>query len=265
MAKTVIGIIIFLVLAVTTQIGAISFLLALVMCRFLPFKGVAVQLTLNVALYTLLTFAIVPHVAPYFGREPIAITSQLKPTNYWLTYGLNRQYVTPELNSVLAEISTEFQQRHPTAVVNFLDAGFPFIKHYPLLPHLSHHDGRKVDLSFFYLTADGKATPHKPSRSGYGIFENPHNNEKDTTAFCKAHGYFQYDYPKYLTLGVPYPNLKFDEVLNRNLISVIVSHPNIGKVFIEPHLRTRLGLSHPRIRFHGCGAVRHDDHIHLQL
>ncbi|MFT5619364.1 MAG: hypothetical protein ACI85I_002607, partial [Arenicella sp.] len=39
-----------------------------------------------------------------------------------------------------------------------------------------------------------------------------------------------------------------------------------GKVFIEPHLKTRLGLeNYSKIRFHGCQAVRHDDHIHVQL
>ena len=39
----------------------------------------------------------------------------------------------------------------------------------------------------------------------------------------------------------------------------------IEKVFIEPHLKTRLNLTSNKIRFHGCQAVRHDDHIHLQV
>ncbi len=33
----------------------------------------------------------------------------------------------------------------------------------------------------------------------------------------------------------------------------------------KPHLKTRLKLSSAKIRFHGCQAVRHDDHIHVQL
>jgi hypothetical protein len=39
----------------------------------------------------------------------------------------------------------------------------------------------------------------------------------------------------------------------------------LGKVFVEPHLRERLGVSGDVIRFQGCAAARHDDHIHIQL
>ena len=45
----------------------------------------------------------------------------------------------------------------------------------------------------------------------------------------------------------------------------ILHQPNLGKVFIEPHLKDRMKLTNSKIRFHGCGAVRHDDHIHIQL
>ena len=42
--------------------------------------------------------------------------------------------------------------------------------------------------------------------------------------------------------------------------------PQIKKIFIEPHLKQRLGLQKEnKIRFHGCGAVRYDDHKHVQL
>jgi len=38
-----------------------------------------------------------------------------------------------------------------------------------------------------------------------------------------------------------------------------------GKIFIEPHLVKRLKLASNKIRFQGCRAVRHDDHLHVQL
>ena len=41
--------------------------------------------------------------------------------------------------------------------------------------------------------------------------------------------------------------------------------PDIGKDFIEPHLAKRLGATTSKIRFQGCKAARHDDHIHVQL
>jgi hypothetical protein len=39
----------------------------------------------------------------------------------------------------------------------------------------------------------------------------------------------------------------------------------VGKVFLEPHLTQAIGLSAPKLRFQGCRAARHDDHIHFQF
>lgn len=49
------------------------------------------------------------------------------------------------------------------------------------------------------------------------------------------------------------------------VISLFAERPVIGKLFIEPHLKTRLKLTSNKIRFHGCQAVRHDDHMHVQM
>jgi hypothetical protein len=38
----------------------------------------------------------------------------------------------------------------------------------------------------------------------------------------------------------------------------------IEKILLEPHLKARLGLDSDLIRFQGCGAARHDDHIHVE-
>jgi hypothetical protein len=57
----------------------------------------------------------------------------------------------------------------------------------------------------------------------------------------------------------------FDSVRTRELVNLLEGQPAIGKIFIEPHLITRLSLTTDKIRFHGCQAVRHDDHIHIQL
>jgi hypothetical protein len=52
---------------------------------------------------------------------------------------------------------------------------------------------------------------------------------------------------------------------NKKIIENILANSNVSKVFIEPHLKNRLNLNHSKIRFHGCRAVRHDDHIHFQI
>ncbi len=252
-------------LAVLTQVGVVSYLLSFMVCRIAKVKKFTIRFAFHVVTYVLLTLFIIPPVASYFGREPVIISANLKPANYWLTVGLNRNYVVPELNQALQNIAANFSKQAPGAVVLFLDASFPFFNGYPLLPHLSHNDGKKVDLSYVYQDSGGKPVDFSPARSGYGYFEDPGANEENTTAFCKSKGYFQYDYPKYLTLGVTGTEVTFSQKWNRALVNAILSEKKIKKIFIEPHLVKRLGISHNRIRFHGCRSVRHDDHIHIQL
>lgn len=101
--------------------------------------------------------------------------------------------------------------------------------------------------------------------SGYGVFEGPEDKEQDQISKCKDAGYFQYDYAKYLTFGEINDDLQFSKKGTKLLIETILKFDCIEKIFIEPHLKQRLKLNHPKIRYHGCGAVRHDDHIHIQV
>ena len=105
----------------------------------------------------------------------------------------------------------------------------------------------------------------KKSRSGYGVFAKARSIEFNQTEFCLKKGYFQYDYPKYLTLGKINDDLLFSEKGTKQLLLSILRQENLSKLFIEPHLKNRMNLHDSRIRFHGCGSVRHDDHIHMQL
>jgi len=183
----------------------------------------------------------------------------------FLTQLLNRNYVKPQMNAVLDKVSNNLQQSHPKVEIHCLDANFPFWDGFPLLPHLSHNDGKKLDISLIYNDNAGKIVNQKPSRSGYGVFEGPRKREYNQIAVCLDKGYWQYDFPKYLTLGRPHKNLKMSEKATKDLLSHILKREEISKVFIEPHLRARMKLTHPKLRYHGCKAVRHDDHIHLQL
>jgi hypothetical protein len=49
------------------------------------------------------------------------------------------------------------------------------------------------------------------------------------------------------------------------LVRALVADPRVGKVFLEPPLARQLGLEDAKLRFQGCRAARHDDHIHAQL
>lgn len=207
--------------------------------------------------YLLIALLVVPLTAPFFGREKIRVTNNLKPANY-LTVLLNRDYVTPSLAAVLEDLSSVNK-------IRYLDAGFPFVNGFPLLPHLSHDDGRKMDLSFIYQDSEGEPTHKIRSRSGYGIFARPLSDEFDQTKACKHQGYWQYDYARYLSFGSRHPELEFSEKYTRKLLIDIISQQEVEKIFLEPHLAQRLNLQSDKIRFHGCRSVRHDDHIHFQV
>jgi hypothetical protein len=156
--------------------------------------------------------------------------------------------------------------KFPGTITNYLDANFPFIDKFPLIPHLSHNDGKKLDLSFCYRdTKTGKPTNECPSIIGYGICEEPQPNEKNTAEFCNNKGYWQYSFLTKVISQKNKQHFTFDSEKTSVLVNLFASQLNIGKIFIEPHLKTRLHLNSDKIRFHGCQAVRHDDHIHVQL
>ena len=249
-------------LTIITQIGGVIYLITLLLVRNKEGRRTKRMFTFS-AIYLFSTFLIVPYVAPMFGREKIRDTEAVKAHSF--VYKLaNRNYVTPTLNATLQKIGDDFSKRFPGSTLVYLDANFPFFDRFPLLPHLSHNDGKKVDVSLIYQTKDGQLTNKKPSVSGYGVFEAPKKGEYDQIAICKKKNWF-YDFPKYLTFGTINNGIEFSAKGTRELLRVISKQSAIGKIFLEPHLKNRLNLTNQKVRFHGCRAVRHDDHIHIQL
>lgn len=210
---------------------------------------------------------VVPVVAPKFGRVPLPIreTGSLSPLTV-LTPLLNRHYVRPELKQAAQEAALRMKGKFPGTTVNYLDASFPFLNGFPLIPHLSHNDGKKLDLAFLYDEKQtGTDTNESPSLIGYGVCEDPLPGEVNTAEACSQKGYWQYSF---LTAVVPQSgkaNFTFDSERTAALVNLLAYSQLVGKIFIEPHLKRRLGLSSEKIRFHGCQAVHHDDHIHIQL
>jgi hypothetical protein len=271
--RLTLGAFFFFILTIITQIGGLVFLISILTFVYINRKvgnglvKIAIKGLSFVTLYLIFTFIIVPSIAKQFGRVPLPIfeTQNLKPANI-LTCLLNRNYVKPELRNIALGVSLNLNKKYPDTKVNYLDANFPFIDHFPLLPHLSHNDGKKLDLSFQYRNTDnGKITTKVPSFIGYGICEEPRKGEENTADYCSQQGYWQYSL---LRNTIPQNNkgkFEFDEALTKELVQSFSSYDGIGKIFIEPHLKTRLGLTNSKIVFHGCHAVRHDDHIHVQL
>ncbi len=262
--KIIIHIIVIIFLTITTQIGGFVYLLSILIIKKSTENNRIKRIGLFGLLYLLTTFIIVPNIAPIFGREKVKETKLIK-SNTFFTKLMNRNYVKPELNKTLEKISKELNQRHKGIKLIYLDANFPFINKFPLLPHLSHNDGKKIDLSLIYQTKERKLTNKKPSISGYGVYEDPKGKEIKQYEICREKGYWQYDFPKYLTFGKINRKIEFSKDATKDLILSILRQKEIGKIFIEPHLKHRMKLNNNKIRFHGCRAVRHDDHIHIQL
>lgn len=251
-------------LTAITQIGGVLWILSLIIISTKSNHRGLKRFVCFTMLYLICTFWLVPSIAPFFGREKIQNNEYVSAHNFYPIL-LNRNYVKPQLNSLLQKTAANFQSEYPGIKIMYLDASFPFFDGFPLWPHLSHSDGKKIDISFFYKNQQEGITNEKPSVSGYGIFVNPVNGKSGMIDICKAKGYFQYDFSKYLTFGTTNEKLHFHVASTTFLIKLLASSKNTGKIFIEPHLKKRMELSNTKIRFHGCQAVRHDDHLHFQL
>jgi len=266
-------IIVFCLLTVLTQIGGVVYVISLTTQGFIVrrlsqalFKGL-LKFTWFIGLYLAATFFIVPLLAKPLGRVPMPVLQQgsIKPLNI-ITCILNRHYVRPQLKKAVVDVSNQMVIKYPGTIVSYLDAGFPFINKFPLFPHLSHNDGKKIDLAFFYTDSKtGVQTNTTPSPIGYGISEAPAPGEINMAEVCANQGYIMYSM---LSKLVPQGNKQyyvFDPARTKDMVLHFASNKSIGKIFIEPHLKIRMHLTSDKIRFQGCRAVRHDDHVHIQL
>lgn len=271
--KIVLVIITVFLLTIVTQVGGLVFLIS--MLTFAPIdkrlsqRGarVTAKFLSLVVLYLFFVFAVVPLLAKPFGRVPLPVfeNRNLRPATIW-TCLLNRHYVKPQLRIITCKVAENMNSKFPGATVNYLDANFPFIDKFPLLPHLSHNDGKKLDLSFQYNDSQtGQLTNNIPSFIGYGVCEEPREGEENKPEECEMKGFRQYSLLRRIVLQGSKHKFTFDEKRTKELVNSFASHNSLGKIFIEPHLKTRLGLKNSKIRFHGCQAVRHDDHIHVQM
>lgn len=255
-----------------SQVGGIVYLL------YLPF-GSRLRAAVNgrwtrgplwllglLLIWLLVSLVVVPSVAPLFGRRtlPLVPTADMPfaPAS-WGHVLLNRHYVKPKLYEALRRAGQNVNKRYPDLTIIYLDANFPFLDGFPMLPHRSHDDGEKVDFSFVYRRG-GQLANVAATLTGYGVFVEPAKGERRQTQICKRKGYWQYDFTKYVT-GFK-RKVTIDEKASRDLVAALIRQKAVRKVFIEPHLKARWGFGGSgKVRFTGCAAVRHDDHIHVEL
>lgn len=213
--------------------------------------------------YALASLAAVP-IAASLGRVPLpclaggdAALAPLTP----LTCLLNRHYATPRARAELEQIARAMAADFPGNRLSFLDASFPFLDGFVLPPHLSHDDGRKVDLALLYVDPEtGRPLPGRaPSPIGYWGYVQPGPGEPEPCAGTRSWLRWDFDW-----LQPILPAMNLDRRRMAALLDRLGGSARISRVFIEPHLRLRLGGG-PRVRFQGCAAARHDDHIHVEF
>jgi hypothetical protein len=265
----------FLIATALTQIGGVAVILTWLLLRRRSEGNFAFRanrvigaLLGSVFLYIVLTNFAVPSLALRNGRIALSCNEAsgvpvraAHPLYCWL----NRNYVDPKLRDLLFDLATEMDRTHPGTVTVFLDANFPFFNGFPLLPHLSHDDGRKLDIAFYYTDQRG-ANVKGETRSpiGYWGFEQPRPGDVSP---CTKGTWLSLRWD--MAWLQPYlPQMQLDEVRTSAALRWLVqSGPKYGleRILLEPYLAARLGVSSPLIRFQGCRAARHDDHIHIQI
>lgn len=222
-------------------------------------------------IYVVIIFTIVPITARLGGRSMLPVfNEQIQPHNLGYVL-LCRNYVTLEMYETLQSISVSLPEPEKgTMVIRYLDAGFPFIDGFPLLPHLSHDDGRKIDIAFIYNNENAIPDDSNPSLTGYGVYVVPKNGVNPTVTGCEDAGHWQYGYSKFFGFETN-SSITVNPEFTKYLIEEILNESRTQKLFIEPHLIPTFELDQlsqhqlSKIRFHGCHAVRHDDHIHFQI
>lgn len=235
------------VLTVVTQIGGACYAAGLaVAARFGARRGVAA----GVLLYGALTAVVLPSAAPLWGRAALPCGAGSA-----MYCALNRHYGTPELVAAVARIAAELHRQHPGAAVTSLDAGFPLPLRMPLLPHLSHRDGRAVDLALFYEGRAGAgAWP-----VGYFAFAPAAIAEAAT---CDRPGPMRWSLDWLQPL---FGDIRLDRARTADLVRIAVADPAVRRALLHPGLARDLGVSSDKLRFAGCHAARHDDHLHLEV
>jgi hypothetical protein len=273
MFKRLAGLLLFAVLALLTQVGGIALALCWLIGRLLPQNSPLQRLGINAGLfvgfYVVLSMFVAPPLAAIGGRVPLPCTAEpgrpfaaAHPAFCWL----NRHYVDARLVTLMTALSRDVARQFPGTVTLFLDANLPFINGFPLLPHLSHGDGRKLDLAYYYRGPDGGYLPAQTrSPIGYWAFEQPAAGE--TPSPCRAGAWLTTRWDMQFLQGL-FPQRALEPERTRVALRWLANEgqaAGIERIFIEPYLAARLGVSSPLLGFQGCRAARHDDHIHVQI
>lgn len=171
--------------------------------------------------------------------------------------GAGRNWVTPAAQDVMRRAAEKVAAAHPGSAITTMEASWPSGQR-PMPPHLSHGDGRQIDVALFYETRAGAPLPGPPTRTGYYAFE-PRRAQDPDPCTGKTRPGDNADPPADR-------DWRLDEGRTRTLIRSLLNDPRVRRLLLEPHLKQRLGFANEeRIRFPGCHTLRHDGHVHVDV
>jgi hypothetical protein len=252
-----------------TQIGGLILLLCLPVFIYFPrniqnkWSKLGIRAIFFITIYLLATFYAVPPLAKKLGKVPMPFANKyVKPANR-LYCILNRNYVVPDMRQTSIKVGKSLAEEFPGTELQYLDGGFPFFN-MRLFPHFDHSTGYSLDVALFYKTFDGKSTNEKTSNSGYGVFVEPTEEERNRPRECHETGHWQYSFTEYLTFGGS-KKLLFDAKRTKRMVQLYAEKDEVRYMLLEPHVRERMNLKEKKMHLQGCTAVRHDDHVHVRV
>jgi hypothetical protein len=273
MMRILVGLLLALVLTLVTQVGGLLLVFAWAIARFVfpaslhGWHRSASVAALFLGLYAGLSIFVIPPLAAFGGRIPLPCHAEAdRPfaAAHPLYCALNRHYVDRRVVPLLTDLSRAVDRAYPGTLTLFLDGNFPFLTGFPLLPHLSHADGRKLDLAYYYAAPGGSYLPGQlRSPIGYWAFEQP--GAGDSSPCANSWLSLRWDMTALQRL---YPERPLEPERTRTALHWLLTDGQqfgVERVFIEPYLASRLGVVSSILGFQGCRAARHDDHIHLQI
>jgi hypothetical protein len=216
--------------------------------------------------YLVLGVGVLPLVAARTGRVrlPLVATQATPVGPRSLGYVLLlRNYARPHARDALLAAARKTAEAHPGTVVRYLDAAFPFPV-VPMLPHLSHVDGERIDLAFLHTSADGDPVDGTPSPIGYWGYAEPAGAGEER-AFraradaCRGSGR-RWDLDALQPL---WPELPLDRTRTRALLRALAGQKRVSSLLLEPTLHG--ALSAPKLQANPCNVARHDDHVHVTV
>ena len=267
----------FVLLTALSQVGGAVLLATLAVSRWAGRDfGRPTRFALALVSFAVLHFGVselvLPSAAPLLsGRVRLPCQhdprSALRPASQAFCL-LNRNYVTPELRDLASTLAANLRADKAATTLYYLDGGFPFAAWMPMLPHLGHRDGRALDLAFLYLDpTTGKPLAGTPSAVGYWAFERPRGDAADPcpepAGSWPPAGRWDLDW-----LQPVWGDWRLDEARTRAMLAWLATEGparGVERIFLEPHLAERLGVASPLLRFAGCEAARHDDHVHVEM